>query len=397
MACTITLEALLSGCADDSFDDGIRIDTELDPLSGPGGPVKPAVYEGGTYQTDRRWASPDDEESTPVIVIDNVPSQANRLEEALRLNCATPVPQLVLDLSSLSNLPAHLPRRLSSLEFPHRNADAYLRDARLGDEDFIRTELGQAIFGATPQQCGPLMAWFPQALLYGFWQSHLGKKRHNTKHARAWVSEIVGWQPAATETRVLGLKGDSLNLNTDEAINSNEDNRIDWGIGQGAKVEGGKKDKLSEIGHGQVPFMGNDAAAAAVSFSRITQRATVSFAQLRRISLGPDHSEADAAVRALLVALGLHAHLLAFGRGFALRSGAELRPKETTAMWLGSEGDKACALGDAKATEKLLTEALEHTKSVGVPLDGWNQPPIILTPKDNLQKAIRATWPDLED
>ena len=29
------------------------------------------------------------------------------------------------------------------------------------------------------------------------------------------------------------------------------------------KVEGGKKDKLSEIGHGQVPFMGPDAPAAA--------------------------------------------------------------------------------------------------------------------------------------
>ena len=398
MACTITLKALLSGCADDSFDDGIRIDTELEPLSGPGGPVKPAVYEGGRYQTDRRWASPDDDESTPVIVIDNVPSQANRLEEALRRNCATPVPQLVLDLSSLSNLPAHLPRQLSSLEFPHRNADAYLRDARLGDEDFIRTELGQAIFGATPRGCGPLMAWFPQALLYGFWQSHLGKKRQNTKHARAWVSEIVGWQPAATETRVLGLKGDVLNLNTDETITSNEDNRIDWGIGQGDKVEGGKKDKLSEIGHGQVPFMGNDAAAAAVSFARVTQRATVSFAQLRRVSLGSDHSgEADAAARALLVALGLHAHLLAFGRGFALRSGAELRPKGTTAMWLGSDGDKVCVLGDAKGTGKLLKEALEHAKSVGVPLDGWEQPPIKLTPKDNLKKAIRTTWPDLAD
>ena len=59
------------------------------------------------------------------------------------------------------------------------------------------------------------MAWFPQALLYGFWQSHLGKKRHNSKHARAWVSEIIGWQPASTDTRVFGLKGDALNLNTD--------------------------------------------------------------------------------------------------------------------------------------------------------------------------------------
>ena len=76
------------------------------------------------------------------------------------------------------------------------------------------------------------MAWFPQALLYGFWQSHLGKKRQNTKHARAWVSEIVGWNPAATDTRVLGLKGDALNLNTDAAITSNPDDRMSWDIGK---------------------------------------------------------------------------------------------------------------------------------------------------------------------
>ena len=167
--------------------------------------------------------------------------------------------------------------------------------SRLGDDDFIKTDLGRAIFEATAQECGPLMAWFPQALLYGFWQSHLGKKRHNTKHARAWVSEIVGWKPAATDTRVLGLKGDPLNLNTDESITSNPNDRVEWEIGKGEKIEGSKKDKLSEIGHGQVPFMGNEAPAAAVSFARVTQRATVSFAQLRRISLGPDHSgKADA-------------------------------------------------------------------------------------------------------
>ncbi|MDE0100154.1 MAG: type I-U CRISPR-associated RAMP protein Csb1/Cas7u [Truepera sp.] len=399
MTRTIDLEWLCSACADDSFDDGIRIDTELEPVSGPGAPVKPAVYEGGVYQQDRRWANPNDTEPTPVIVIDNVPSQANRLEEALcRHRASTQVPELVLDLSSLGNLPAHLPRRLSSLEFPHRNADAYLRDAKLGDEDFIKTELGQAIFGATVQECGPLMAWFPQALLYGFWQSHLGKKRQNTKHARAWVSEIVGWKPAATETRVLGLKGDPLNLNTNESIMSNPDDRIAWGIGMTEKAEGSKKDRLSEIGHGQVPFMGNDAAASAVSFARVTQRATVSFAQLRRISLVLDRSsEADAAARALLVALGLHAHVLAFGRGFALRSGAELRPRETVAMWLGSAGDEACDIGDVKGTADLLESAIKHAKSVGVPLDGWSRPPVMLTPKDNLCKAIRASWPELSD
>ena len=392
----IDLAALLSGCADDSFDDGIRIDSQLEPLSGPGGVVKPAVYEGGTYQRDRRWASPGDGEPMQVIVIDNVPSQANRLEEALRRNrTSTSIPEFVLDLSELPHLPAHLPRSLSSLEFPHRNADAYLRDAELDGQDFLTTEIGHAIFGATAQTCGPLIAWFPQALLYGFWQSHLGKKRQNTKHARAWVSEIIGWQPASTETRVLGLKGDALNLNTEDAVTSNPDDRTAWEVGKGARVAGAKGDKLSEIGHGQVPFMGNDAPAAAVSFSRVTQRATVSFAQLRRVSLGSDSEEADAAVRALLVALGVHAHQLAFGRGFALRSGAELRPGSTTVTWLGADGDEPIDLGGVETTRTLLESAREHAAARGVPLDGWGAPAKRLTPKANLSAAIRSTWPEL--
>ena len=89
-------------------------------------------------------------------MIDNVPSQANRLKEALRRNReSTSVPELVLDLSDLAHLPAHLPRQLSSLEFPHRNADAYLRDAKLDGQDFLKTDLGQAIFGATAHAAAP--------------------------------------------------------------------------------------------------------------------------------------------------------------------------------------------------------------------------------------------------
>ena len=399
MSKQIDLEALVAGCADDSFDDGIRIDSDLEPLSGPGGVVKPAVYEGGTYQRDRRWASPADDEPTQVIVIDNVPSQANRLEAALRESrdsISAPEFVLDLDLPELSHLPAHLPRSISSFEFPHRNADAYLRDAMLDGQDFLKTGIGEAIFGATAQTCGPLIAWFPQALLYGFWQSHLGKKRQNTKHARAWVSEILGWRPASADTRNMGLKGDPLNLTTDDDVTSNPDDRTTWGVGKDTQIAGAKKDKLSEIGHGQVPFMRNDASAAAVSFARVTQRATVSFAQLRRVSLGGDTGEADAAVRALLVALGLHAHQLAFGRGFALRSGAELRPRSTTAIWLGAEGDEPIDLGGVEATRALLESAREHAVSHGVPLDGWGAPAMRLTPKANLSAAIRSAWPELD-
>ena len=399
MARMITLDALLTGCADDSFDDGIRIDTELEPLSGPGGSVKPAVYEGGRYQEDRRWAVPSDDEPTPVIVIDNVPSQANRLEDALRRHReSASVPEFILDLSGVGELPAHLPRRLSSLQFPHRNADAYLRDARLGDMDFTETEVGKAIFGATAQTCGPLMAWFPQALLYGFWQSHLGKKRQQTKHPRAWVSEIVGWNPGAADTKTLGVKGDALNLSVDAPVRVDEKDQLEWAIAEGSSKSKGKKEGLSKIGHGQVPIPPDKQAPAAVSFERVSQRATVSFAQLRRVSLGPDHgADVDAAARALLVALGLHAHVLAFGRGFALRSGAELRPRATGAMWLASGGDEPCSLGGPEATAALLNEARECAGSAGVPLDGWGQPPVVLTPKPNLQTAIQATWPQLSD
>ena len=402
MTRTIDLQALLGGCANDSFDDGIRIDTELEPVSGPGGPVKPAAYEGGRYQKDRRWASPDDAEPTQIVVIDNVPSQANRLEDALRRHRAsTLVPELILDLSEVQNLPAHLPRSISSLQFPHRNADAYLRDAQLGGKDFPKTEPGKAIFGATAQECGALMAWFPQALLYGFWQSHLGKKRPNSKHARAWVSEIVGWNPAATETRVHGLKSDPLNLSVDTKAEFDENDLLEWKLlTDEKKTKGAKKESLSEIGHGQVLVPEEKQASAAVSFARVTQRATVSFAQLRRIELGSSSSggaEADAAARALLVALGLHAHVLAFGRGFALRSGAELRPSKTTVTWLGSEGDERCALGDAQATGTLVRDAQKKAQSLGVPLDGWEKPATLLTPKANLLNAIRATWPELAD
>ena len=88
---SIDLEALVAGCSDNSFDDGIRIDSNLESLTGADGLVKPAVYEGGVYQMDRRWASPADEEPTRVIVIDSVPSQANRLEDGARLGFAPPV------------------------------------------------------------------------------------------------------------------------------------------------------------------------------------------------------------------------------------------------------------------------------------------------------------------
>ena len=193
------------------------------------------------------------------------------------------------------------------------------------------------------------------------------------------------------------MKGDPLNLSVEGPVFSDPDSRLDWTFDQ-PESKRGKKVRLAEIGHGQVPFIGAVGAAGAVSFARITQRATLSFAQLRRISLGPEHDpEADASVRALLVSLGLHAHQLAFGRGFSLRSGADLRPTEVTATWLGTTEDRTLELGDVTTTAELLAGAYEYAKSRGVALDGWGGEEVVLTPRKNLRDAINKTWPGFED
>ena len=70
---------LIVACSDDSADAGITITSVLEPLGGPGSPVKPADYEGGRFQADRRWWGTDDgRRPVDVLVIDNEPSQANR-------------------------------------------------------------------------------------------------------------------------------------------------------------------------------------------------------------------------------------------------------------------------------------------------------------------------------
>ena len=270
----ITTARLLEASADESLEGGLVIRADLQPLGGPGSPVKPAVYEGGRYQRDRRWigtgAAATDVDA---VVIDNAPSQANRLESALeRFRERLGLPSVVLDLSDWTTLPPHLPRQLSGFRLPHRQADAYLRDATLNGEPFTKTPVGTALFSATADRPQALLQWFPQALLYGFWQSHLGPKRSQAKFARSWVSEITGLRPATTETKVFGTKGDPLNLSVDEKVVYDEEDwvAIPWQLTEEKKAPGAKgqkkQDSLSNLGHGQAIF---DAAPAAISFASI--------------------------------------------------------------------------------------------------------------------------------
>lgn len=389
----LNAKVLASACGENAMDAGITIHTALEPLAGSGAPVKPAVYAGGFFQEDRRWdGQGDDRHPVDVIVIDNTPSQANRLEAALLLwREKLGLPEIVLDLSALDPLPPHLPRRLSSFQFPHRQADAYLRDADFDGKAFANSDTGKKLFSATRWDALALLEWFPQTLLYGFWQSHLGKKMSQAKLARSWVSEIIGLQPAATETRILGVKGDPLNLNTDEKIQFDSNDVMDWSSTD-SKKEGGKGEKLSEIGHGQVPFKsGQEGARAGVSFARIEQRSTISFAGLRQISVGSP--EENAAARALVAALGLTAHVAAFGKAFTLRSGCDLRPTKATWTCLGDVEDDVMDPLDFDSTVTLLAECVGAAEKLGLPVGAQWPSPLELVPNKQLVDVIRKTYP----
>lgn len=394
----LTAADLVQGCADDSEAAGITFHAELQPLGGPGAPVAPAIHSGRMYQQDRRWWSQDGvREAVDAVVIDGVASQANRLELALKQHRELMgLPEIVLDLSSLGAIPAHLPTALTSFDFPHRQADAYLRDAVLNGQPFLKSEVGVGLLAASAVRPEALFEWVPQALLFGFWQSHLGKHQPQTKLARSWVSEIVGYSPATLQAQHMGLKGDALNLSIAEKVVFDEDAVADWTVDEGGKKSGGKKERLSEIGHGQVPIGGAGASESAgplpVSFAAIEQTATVSFAGLRRIDTGePDR---NAWGRALLVALGLAAHAYAFGRPFSLRSGCDLRAVNMSWSWLGAGGDEQITPLDGQAALDLFQHCATGAEQAGLPVGQAWPTPLVVTPGKSLSEVIRKTWPE---
>lgn len=394
---SITADRLIAACAEDGSDAGISIRTDLEPLAGDGAPVKPATYAGGVFQRGRRWwGEGESRREVDTISLDNVPSQANRLEEALlKVSGILGLPEFVLDLTSLEPLPPHVPRELSSFTFPHRNADAYLRDSAMDGTDFLKSDVGRAVFAATGQNADALLEWFPQALLFGFWQSHLGKKGSQAKLARSWVSEIIGISPAfggdeADPPKTEGLKGDPLNLVKEgNTVDMNPNDLSDYAVLEaGEKPVRGERKDLSEIGHGQVPVSPDKRSLAAVSFDTIVQQSTVSFASLRRIHVDDN----TALARAYLAALGLLAHSAAFGRSFNLRSGCDLRPRRSTWIWLGSSDDEdLAALSLTEATE-LFREVRTQAVAAGLPVEA-KPSPVALEPRDSLAKVIRNTFP----
>lgn len=335
MATGTLAERLVSAVGDKRRESGLVLDAVYQPVGGQGWKVMPPTYppqDGSPYLKEERWI---DGEKVSTVVIDQVPSQANRVEQALLAahrdtRIALPLFVIVGDGPSLT-----------SLDFPHRYADAYLRDSEVAGIRFDDSEEGSALRTASVEDVRSLYWREPYSLIFGAWDSH--RQGRWPKFARLYASMLYGIEPLFGDRR--GGRIDPINLTG--SVDDIEKAESDWKfIAEGEKAKG---KKLSEIGHGNIapnPVHGG------VSVREIRRQAWISFAGLARLRFGDATPEAASLARATLAALALAGDRLAFGEASVnLRSGCDLvRVRETIAFELAG--------GDREPIEVTVSEAI---------------------------------------
>jgi CRISPR-associated protein Csb1 len=349
----------------------IRISSTYEPAGGPGSRVYPPTYptDNGQspYLVEERFF---EGVARPDVVLDTVPSQANRAEEALlraRRSGRVDVPLLELRHSGSVEVV------LTSLEFPHRYADAYLRDSLLGGVKFDYSDLGKSMLAATLADATALYAHDPGSLVFGAWNSH--RKGRQQKFPRAYSSEIVGWDPQLGK-RAAG-RMDPINL-----VGSAKQTSVgDWDYAPSAeKVKG---ERLSEIGHGNVA---PGRQHGGVTISSASRMATVSLAGLDRIGFGDASHDAAVAARAVLAAYALVADRLAFGGpSIWLRSGCELVLVDERLEWVNRGGGTESFDLPVQAALDVFAVAVERAAKESMPI---STDTVQLAPSTSLAKAI---------
>ncbi len=349
----------------------IRIRAVYEPAGGQAARIYPPTYPANAgdspYVTERKLV---DGEVRTDVLLDSVQSQANRAEEALlqaHRERRVRLPLLQIEHDGATQV------RLTSLELPHRYADAYLVDSRIDGVPFDKTELGKAFLAATGADASALLRHDPGSLVFGAWNSH--RKGRQAKFPRIYASEIVGWDPQIGDRKAGRM--DPLNLVG--SGNRGVEGELSFSA-VGEKVKG---EKLSELGHGNIA---PNRAHGGVTVSSAERIATVSMAGLARLGFGDASAEAVLAARVLLAAYALMADRLAFGRpSLWLRSGCELVTRSESLQWVARGG--AVQPIDVSVAEAitLYDTALATAAEQGLGLD---LKPVTLQPGPGLAKAI---------
>ena len=368
-----------------------RCVTDYQPAGGKGDKVFPPTYEGGKYATEKRWI---DGTEIDCVLLDSVQSQANRMELALLEAVEAgqlDLPRLVVEF----NAPGLLkPLRVTSLEAPHRAADAIFRDSEIGGVRFRETPQGQALDRAELRNAAPLFGLCPTALIFGVWDSTGPRGGLGVKFQRAIVSEMVGLH--AVPGKKTASRIDPLQIMVGAGPVTKRGGG-DWELGAAWKADKDNAKKIKEenrpsaINHGNIPPSIGDGG---FTISNAIQTTVLSLATLRRLRFPLSGSiksspEVDLAARVALAAIGLAGASLARAQGADLRSRCQLFPASAF-VWELLDDPNASPQRFSLAPEaavELAQAAIEAAKVAGLPWQGE----VNLTPSANLLELLRRS------
>lgn len=378
---TLDLKTLSSAVTNSAG--AFRSRTRLQPAGGEGDKVFPPTYAGAVYAKEERQING---AKVPCVLLDSVQAQANRLEEALQraLDDGTlkNVPVLNVDFTGIGLLDEV--GRVSSLEAPHRIADAILRDSLHDGQPFRKSELGKSLDQASLQNATPLYKLCPTALIFGLWDSTGPKGGLGAKFQRALVSEIIGVNAeigVKTSSRI-----DPLGMRAAAKVIKKPDGSYELA---GDKAKDGVSP--SEVNHGNIPPDVNAVGGATMDYAE--QTVVLSLSALRKLRFpvdGKTTPERDAAARTVLAALALAAAALAAESGFDLRSRCLLWPADVMKWELLETPGKAPTTFTLTAEDaiKLLEQAVAAAEKLGLV---WQKEPVRLTPSPNLVALLKRS------
>jgi CRISPR-associated protein Csb1 len=373
----------------------LRCLRRLQPAGGAGDKVFPPTYEGGQYACEERVIGG---QRVPCVLLDSVQSQANRMELALKdafyhgKSTACEIPVVAVDFTA-----AELPEfgEVTSLDAPHRLADAILRDSMLGTVKFRATDQGKTLDTASVANATGLFGICPTALIFGLWDSAGPRGGAGTKFQRAIVGELFGVQAqpgVRTSSRIdplaiqrnagpLYKTADGWTLAEDDALQE-----------KGKPARLGKDGKPSEANHGNVtPSL---SPSGGVTMDYALQTVVISLPALRRLRFpgvsGSCSGERDLAARTCLAALAIAGAVLSIDQGCDLRSRCLLVPEPGQGNWeiVKSDGTVeafSLSVGDAKA---LFLTARDAAKQAGLP---WQENPLVLKPSAGLAALVKKS------
>jgi CRISPR-associated protein Csb1 len=402
----VTLQSAVAGSAA-----AFRCRRRLQPAGGEGDKVFPPTFAGAVYAVEKRRVS-GREDSVTCVLLDSVQSQANRMELALQEAVDSDkihLPIVLVDFSKhgpTGDVDADKAHgrlidaigKITSLQVPHRLADAILRDSEFEEGaakvPFRQSSKGKALNKVSLANATPLFELCPTALIFGMWDSTGPKGGLGPKFERAMVSEVVGIG-AEVGDLLRGVRKDPFEASNKVPILKKS--AFDWRVADDPKSKGVVAP--SAVNHSSVPFPKNrkekteENHYAGVTLEYAEQLTTLSLICLRRLRFpvnGTSGPDSDNAARTVLAALGLCAATLAFESGMGLRSRCLLWPDGPLEWDLldrpGCEAQRFILSGDDAVA--LLNSAVAAATALRLP---WPKEPIQLQPSVELLKLVRLS------